>query len=105
LRVVWDETFTKEEYPYQRLSVDGAKKLLANGRSVDVVAEAIKDAPLHAASRINAPLGYVLAALQRQERARQGQGQGQEEGYEITDDIRRLTEMGRRRYAPSEDGG
>lgn len=96
LRRVWDETFPKEQYPYQRLTNDGVSRLLSGGRSVEAVCQAIIDAPGGAASPIKSPLGYVVAKLQGMERGNKVGEPSTED--EITDEIRRHLEMGRKQF-------
>jgi hypothetical protein len=101
LKQVWDAVFPVEDYPYQRMTQDAARKFLS-GRTAEYVGQVILDAPAHATERIKAPRSYIEAALAREDAHRlKKEGQGGD-GVVIDDDLRRLTELGRRQFGGTE---
>ena len=96
LRAVWDDVFPEAEYPFQRLTEDGARRLLAGGRTAEGVGSAIVDAVSSTRERIQAPRAFVEAVLKNRDRKQPNSDD--EHDAVITDGLRRLAELGRKQY-------
>ena len=96
LRAVWDDVFPENEYPFQRLTEDGARRLLAGGRTAEGVGSLIVEAVGSATRRIESPRAFVEAVLKNRDRKQPDKED--EQGVVITDGLRRLAELGRKQY-------
>ena len=97
LQAIWDDTFPRDDYPFQRMTPETAKKWLV-GRSAEEVGLFIQEVKAKAKSPIPYPRGYVDKALENA-KIKQAAKAEVEEVEVITPDLRRLTELGRRQYS------
>jgi hypothetical protein len=64
LQAVWDEVFPQGSYPYQRLTVDAARRWLAGGRGAAWLAGVMYRAVEYASGPIRYPRAYIERAIQ-----------------------------------------
>jgi len=100
LIMVWNRAFPEADYPYQRLTVDAAKRYLSGGKAAGDIGAIILDAVEHATDRIVSPRGFIARALANAEaRANESQSQSQSEGAGVdTDALWRLVALGKEQY-------